>query len=194
MWVSVHAWRASAQARGIAALKQAKAQLDPGLIRDAAEPVASLIRQSYGPYPADAITAVPCGHSRRSDCFSKRLAQAIAVAIGVPWIQVFADRPVAGSSHPRSSVELPPLQQIGAVPHSVIIVDDVATPGRHLEEAVLALRRANARVSAFAWISGSASSGQPFTGFDQSPQISALVPPAPNQNPLPSVNIFSSSL
>ncbi len=158
-WIAAHAWRAKAKEQGIAALKEAKRCLDPSLITEAAEPIAALIRQLIGTVPAQAMTCVPCGHSRRPDCFGKQLAHRVAQLLGVPFIQVFADRPCPGVSHPRRSAKLPPLQQIGNPPRSVILVDDLSTSGRHLEEVVLAMRRLGASASAFAWISGSATRG-----------------------------------
>lgn len=158
-WIAAHAWRAKAKAQGIAALKEAKRRLDPSLITEAAEPITALIRQLIGETPAQAMTCVPCGHSRRSDCFGKQLAHRVAELLGVPFIQVFSDRPCAGVSHPRRSAKLPPLAQIGSPPRSVIIVDDLSTSGRHLEEVILALRRLGTAASAFVWISGSVNQG-----------------------------------
>jgi hypothetical protein len=36
----------------------------------------------------------------------------------------------------------------------MILVDDLATPGWHVEESLAALRRLGASASAFVWISG----------------------------------------
>ena len=158
-WIAANAWRAKAKERGIAALREAKRCLDPSLITEAAEPIAALVRQLAGAASAQAVTCVPCGHSRRPDCFGKQLAHRVAELLGVPFIQVFSDRPCPGVSHPRRSAKLPPLEQIGNPPRSVMLVDDLSTSGRHLEEVVLALRRLGASASAFAWISGLATRG-----------------------------------
>jgi hypothetical protein len=71
-----------------------------------------MTQQLGGRRPAEAITRVPCGHSRRSDCFGKLLAQAVAAALDLPFRQVFADRFCTGVSHPKEIALLPPLQQI----------------------------------------------------------------------------------
>lgn len=159
-WIAAYAWRSSQRARGLAALKQAKAALDPSLIDEAATSIAGLIREIFGDKPVDAITGIPCGHSRRADCFGKQLARSVAKVIGLPFLQIFADRPCPGSSHPKQSMTLPPLQQIADPPRSMIIIDDVATSGWHLEESVLALRRSGVAASSLVWISG-ASGGVP---------------------------------
>jgi hypothetical protein len=158
-WIAAHAWRSQAKERGLRALKVVKDDLDPFFIREAAKPLAALICQLFGTELASAVTCVPCGHSCRPDCFGKRLAQAVGEALAVPFVQVFADQPRAGTSHPKQSSELPPLRQIARPPRSTIVVDDLATSGVHLEQAVLALRRMGVAASAIAWISGSRAEG-----------------------------------
>lgn len=154
-WIAACAWRSGARAHDLAALKEAKRNLDPQLIEAAGAAVAALVRELLGERPASAVTAVPCGHSRRPDCFGKRLAQAVASDLGLPFVQIFADRPCSGVSHPKEFARLPPLTRIAEPPGSLLLIDDVATSGQHLEEAVSALRRLGVAVSAVAWISGS---------------------------------------
>ena len=84
-WIAACAWRARAKADDIAALKRAKRELDPRLIGEAAELVSALVRQLHGEGAAAAVTCVPCGHSRRSDCLGKRLAQGVAEFLGLPF-------------------------------------------------------------------------------------------------------------
>jgi predicted amidophosphoribosyltransferase len=104
------------------------------------ELVAALVRQLRGGRAADAITCVPCGHSRRPDCLGKQIAQAVAEALGLSFLQVFADRPCPGVSHPKEFVKLPPLERIADPRASMILVDDLATSGWHVEESLTALR------------------------------------------------------
>lgn len=163
-WIAAHTWRSQARERGVKALKAVKDGLDPGFIKEAAEPVSALIRQLFGSGSAHTVTCIPCGHSCRANCFGKLLAQAVAEGLGLPFIQVFADRPRAGVSHPKQSTKLPPLRQIARPAGPTIIVDDLATSGEHLEQAVLALRRVGIAASAVAWISGSTVDGSPSQG------------------------------
>jgi hypothetical protein len=100
-WIAACAWRTRAKANDIAALNRAKRELDPVLIGSVTDSVATLIRQLYGGRSAEAITTVPCGHSRRLDCFGKRLALAVGRSLDLPFLQVFADRPCSGVSHPK---------------------------------------------------------------------------------------------
>ncbi len=163
-WIAAHTWRSQAKERGVKALKAVKDDFDPYFVKAAAEPVSALIRQLFGSGPAHAVTCIPCGHSCRADCFGKLLAQAVAQGAGMPFIQIFADRPRAGVSHPKQSIRLPPLRHIARPPGSTIVIDDVATSGEHLEQAVLALRRIGIAASAIAWISGSTVGGSPLQG------------------------------
>jgi hypothetical protein len=99
------AWSTRARANVIVTLKRAKRELDPVLIGRVADSVATLILQLYGGWSADAITTVTCGQSRRPDCFGKQLAQAVGRSLGLPFLQVFADRPCSGVSHPKEFVD-----------------------------------------------------------------------------------------
>jgi hypothetical protein len=163
-WISVYAWRSRRQTRGLAELKKAKAAPDPSLVTTAATPTARLVAEIFGDRPTDAITCIPCGHSKRADCFAKQIAQVVAELLDIPFVQLFADRPAPGASHPKTCASVPPLQQIAALPPSVIIVDDVATSGWHIEDAMVRLRGLGVKASAVAWISG-ASDGEPSLGL-----------------------------
>lgn len=153
-WIAACAWRAGAKPDDIAALKRAKREIDQRLIADAAEIVATLLQQLSGARAAAAITCVPCGHSRRPDCFGKQIAEAVALSLGLPFVQVFADRFCSGVSHPKEFDKLPPLQRIADPASTMILVDDLATSGWHVEESLMALRRLGCAGSAFIWIGG----------------------------------------
>lgn len=121
----------------------------------------NLIEEIFGDKAADAITCIPCGHSKRADCFGKQLANGVAALLDIPFVQVFADRPLLGASHPKTCASLPPLQQqIAVPPPSIIIIDDLATSGWHIEEAMVRLRSSRVKVTSVVWISG-VSSGKP---------------------------------
>jgi hypothetical protein len=173
-WIAACAWRTQLKPQGLSALKTAKQELNPCLIAEGAAAIVRLIHGIYGPKSVDAITCIPCGHSRRPDCFGKQLAQSAALAMGLPFLQVFADRPCSGASHPRQSIALPPLRQIADPPRSMILIDDLATSGRHVEESMLALRGLGVAVSSLVWISGSTSRG---TALPAGPEAPDTCPP-----------------
>jgi hypothetical protein len=87
---------------------------------------------------------VACGHSRRPYCFGKQLAQSVADALRVPFLQIFADRFCSGVSHPKEFAKLPPLRQIADPFPKMLVIDDLAVSGWHLEESLLALRSLHA--------------------------------------------------
>jgi hypothetical protein len=151
--MSAYRWKAGCKEDGLAALKWAKQELDLKIIDEAALSLAALIGELFGDQPAEGVTNVPCGHSRRTDCFGKRLAQAVAAHLQIKFVEVFADRPRPGVSHPKQSANVTPLRQIGTPPGSVFVVDDLATSGQHLEESTLAPRQLGVTASALSWIS-----------------------------------------
>jgi len=153
-WLAACAWRTAAKAEDLTALKLAKRDCDSRLIGAAADLLVTLILQLHGNHPADGITSIPCGHSRRPDCFGRQLAQAVADRLGLPFRQVFADRFCTGVSHPKEFAKLPPLEQIADPFPSMIVIDDLATSGWHVEESLTALRRLGVSASAAVWISG----------------------------------------
>jgi hypothetical protein len=130
-WISAGSWRSRAKADDIAKLKRAKRELDARLIGEAAGLMATLVYQLRGDRAANAVTCVPCGHSRRPDCLGKQIGQAVADTLGLPFLQVFADRPCSGVSHPKEFAKLPKLEQIADPLPSMILVDDLATSGWH---------------------------------------------------------------
>src|SRR5438132_6176454 len=67
-WIAACAWRTAGKPHDLAALKRAKREIDQRLVDEAGMLLAVLIRQLRGERAADAITCVPCGHSRRPDC------------------------------------------------------------------------------------------------------------------------------
>lgn len=153
-FLTAKSWRAEVKKAQIAAFKAEKAAPDSDLVGVAAAEIAAMLGK-YLPVPDAIITSVPCGHSRRPDCFGKRLAKAVAESVGLPFLQVWADRFCEGVSHPKEFSRLPPLIWEENPDRLVIVVDDVATSGWHLEEAVTALRDRGIPAIAVAWIGGS---------------------------------------
>lgn len=153
-WVSSRAWRDGSKAEDLAALKAAKAARDPAVLAAAAAEVATVLRRLRGDWADHAVAPVPCGHSGTRDCFGKRLAEQVAEALGAGFVQLWEDRPVAGVSHPARNARLPGLDWIARPPGPVLVVDDVATTGAHLEEALGAARTAGVPALGAVWISG----------------------------------------
>ena len=138
-WVSARAWRDSSKADDLSALKAAKAARDPAVLEAAATELATVLRRPRGDWSDHALAPVPCGHSGTVDCFGKRLALQVADALGMAFIQFWEDRPLAGVSHPARNARLPELVWVSKPAGPILIVDDVASTGAHLEQALMAL-------------------------------------------------------
>lgn len=153
-WISLRSWRKDAKRRDIRALKVAKETVDPVVITGAAAEVADLVKLLLGGAPGFTVSTVAVGHSRRPDSFAVRMAEAAAAELDLPFVKIFADRFVKGVSHPKELKKLRPLERLALPATPVLLVDDVATSGWHLEEAVTHLRAAGVPCLAIAWISG----------------------------------------
>jgi hypothetical protein len=153
-WSSVRSWRADARGRDLARLKLCKAALDGAVIEAAAAEIVALMRLLFGPLVGWSVTTVACGHSRRPDCFGKRLGQAAAVALQLPFVEIFEDRFVSSTSHPKEFRKLPPLVWRSKPYSPVLIIDDLATSGWHMEEALGRVRDLQQPSFGVVWISG----------------------------------------
>jgi hypothetical protein len=153
-WISLRAWRVSTKDGDLEELKRQKAMPLPPFIPKAAAEIAESVGQMFGGI-SFTVTSIACGHSRRPDCAGAQLAQEAAARLGRPYQRCFDDRFQAGSSHPKAFKDLPALVLCRPLPTSpVLIVDDVATSGWHVEEALTALRTEGIGATAIAWISG----------------------------------------
>lgn len=152
-------WRADAREGQMRELKKAKASSCCATCGAAVDAVADLLAKLFGSLETSCVTAVPCGHSGRPDCLSRRLGEGVAARLGAPFVQCWADRYVSGVSHPKEFAKLPPLEWLNKPDRRTIVVDDVATSGWHLEEALTALRDAGVEAFGVAWIGGKRNAG-----------------------------------
>lgn len=154
-YMTVRCWRAGAKAADIAAFRRAKAALDPELISAAAGECATVARKLLSIAPGATVVPVAPGHSKTSERnLAVQVARATAAALGCRFAEAFRPRPVSGVSHPKEFRNLPPLEWQDKPQGPVLLLDDLATSGWHLEEAVTLLREVTAPVSAIAWIGG----------------------------------------
>src|SRR5262249_46608373 len=127
-YLSLRSWRADTKTADLAALKRWKARRVPEEIAAAAEEIAAILRELIGGWPG-VVGSVACGHSRCPDCWGKQLAQQTARLLDAPYVQLFEDRFISGSSHPKEFDRLPPLQWREQPDRPVLVVDDLATSG-----------------------------------------------------------------
>src|SRR5271156_3364925 len=152
-WAAVRHWRADAKTRDLTRFKLCKLGLDLAIIGAAADEIADLARLLLGPGASSwSTTSIACGHSRRPDCFGKRLGQAVAQRLKTAFLEVFQDRFVRGASHPKEFRKLPPLIWHEKPTGPLLIVDDVATSGWHIEEALGRVRDLGLPALGLVWI------------------------------------------
>jgi hypothetical protein len=147
-------WRTSEKRGQIDALKRAKRDLCCSTCDAGAAAIIAVVDHLFGNLDGASVTTVPCGHSRVPNCLGNRLARSVAERLGLPFVQYWADRFVSGSSHPKEFKRLPPLTWIDRPQGRVLLIDDVASSGWHMEEALTALRAAGAEAMGIAWIGG----------------------------------------
>lgn len=147
-------WRAESKADDLKAFKAAKAELDDAFVTSLADDMLALLSEVFGREFFRSVVPVACGHSKRPNCLSVRLAVAVAEALGADFVKAFADRFMSGSSHPREFAKLPPLELVQLPAGPALVVDDVATSGFHMHEAVSALRERGVPAAGVVWLSG----------------------------------------
>lgn len=155
--VSYHAirrWRRTVKAEQIAALRAIKKLPSDHFEITIAEEMASWCRSAFGNTAFANLVAVPCGHSGE-DCLSRRTGQKLAKLLGINFVDAFEPLAVTGSSHPRTNTTRPKMKLATVPVGPVLLVDDVATSGSHLEEATMSLRQHNLAVTSIAWIAAS---------------------------------------
>ena len=90
------------------------------------------------------------------------MAESVAGALGLPFVEAFRDRLIKGSSHPKEFERLPPLQWASPPASGVVlVVDDLSTSGWHLEEALTLLRGRGLAAAGIAWIGGTIADTDP---------------------------------
>ncbi len=154
-YITLRAWRRPIRDYQIKALKALKENIPEELPRFIAGELAEEARSLIGLTAFRAVVPVPCGHSA-GPCLSLEIARALAAEIGQPVVQAFVTRHRPGVSHPKENARRPPLALSRPVTEPLILVDDVATSGSHLEEAAQLLRPHCGVLLAIAWIGGDA--------------------------------------
>jgi predicted amidophosphoribosyltransferase len=153
-YVTLRSWRQSIRAHQISALKAIKRHAPEDLAAEIAAEMGDDVKSLFGAGSFRAVVPMPCGHSSAGRCLSLAIAKALARDLGLPVVHALSLPQEKGSSHPKTNMKRAPMTLTNAVEGPLLLIDDVATSGRHIEEATTLLRGAGASVLALAWIGG----------------------------------------
>jgi PAS domain-containing protein len=153
-YVTLRSWSAPIRTHQIKALSALKRHAFEGAAERIAKEMCEEITRLAGFDGFSGVIPVPGGHSNPDSTFSVAIARAISRQAGLPFINAFEHQGIAGSSHPKSNVKRPSMIITTRIIRPVVLIDDVATSGRHIEECVSILRRTCKTVLAVAWIGG----------------------------------------
>lgn len=151
-FVTAYTWRQPLKEYQIKALKILKKHLPQDFVTAAGGNLASVVERLYGRSGFCAVVPVPCGHSKRADCLSLRLALDLAERLGASVVPALASPLLKGSSHPQQSKRWPSPRVKREIRGKVLLVDDVCTTGRHMSQSLQVLRKAGMDVIGLAWI------------------------------------------
>jgi hypothetical protein len=152
-YIGLRKWRTAIKQYQIEALRALKEEMPAGFVSAVADELADSVRSVYGDVDQCVVVPVPCGSSG-SDCLSCRLAAGLARRLGVPMVRAFEQiKTPPGSSHPRRNINRSRMKLLEKIERPVILVDDVATSGSHIDEAATLLRKTSPHVWPVVWIS-----------------------------------------
>ena len=150
-YVTLRTWRQAVKPTQVSAFKALKLVPPAPLVAAASDEMTSAAVGIFGRY-FGCVVPVPGGSSGRRYGLSVMLGEAIAARLGCPCRDVIRFEAERGGSTPRKAGRLKPFKVIEVPAGPVLLVDDVATSGRHLELAHGALTATGVAVLSMAWI------------------------------------------
>lgn len=152
-YITLRRWSKPIKNYQLKALTICKADPDSKFVDAIANEVATHVRQIFGGPRFGCVMPVPCGHSKTTDCMAVQIAKRVARILDVPFVDGLEGSNRPGSSHPRKNARLcPPKLKTAQKYDSVLLLDDVASSGRHIELSVLSLQDIAKHITAIAWI------------------------------------------
>jgi hypoxanthine-guanine phosphoribosyltransferase len=151
-YVGVRRWRSAIKKHQISALRALKGDVPDSFVESVATEMAEAVRNVYGTPRDCVVVPVPASHSG-PDGLSHRLARELARQLDLDAVEAFAAPPVNGkSSHPRKNATRPEMKLLMDIDQPVLLVDDVASSGSHIDEAAQLLRGKSPSVWPVVWI------------------------------------------
>jgi hypothetical protein len=151
-YLAVRRWRTAIKKHQISALCAVKADPPSSLVLGIGEELTQAVRSVFGKSHIANVVPVPCGNSGCNECLSTRISANVATRLGARYVAALRPQGGSGRSHPKKSVRLSAFEVVRRPSGVTLVVDDVASSGRHLELAVQALRSGDMPVLAVAWI------------------------------------------
>jgi hypothetical protein len=151
-YLIVRGWRAAIKEHQLSALCALKIDPPSSLVLSVGEELTQAVRSVFGESHIENVVPVPCGNSECDECLSTRISANVATRLGARYVTSLKPQAGSGRSHPRKSARLSAYEVVRRPTGMTLVVDDVASSGRHLELAVRALRTRDMPVLAVAWI------------------------------------------
>jgi hypothetical protein len=155
-YITLRKWRSELKSYQIFALRVLKLAKSKHLSDFIAQEIVSNLKSIFGNIDFVCVVPIPCGHSSPQACFSVLVATAVSRILNIPMVQALGLERMSGSSHPRANIGRKPMRLVRSISGHVLLIDDVATSGRHIEEAAQLLRSSNVSLFALSWIGGTA--------------------------------------
>lgn len=153
-YFTLRSWRAPLKPYQLKSLTALKREKPASFVQNVAKELAHEALQLHGIGVIKGVVPMPGGSSGERRSFSVVLGEAVACLLGVPLFDVLQPQGQKGSSSPRKSGLLKPyvVEEKPAVDGPLLLIDDVASSGRHIELAVKALRQSNPVIYSMAWV------------------------------------------
>lgn len=155
-YITVRRWRAGVKDYQIEALRETKQSPSAAFVAACARDLIVGLDGMVACGLYSHAVPVPCSRSPAHACLSVLLAEKLAVRLRLTFIEALDIARAEGASHPRKNADRPAMTVGEAPTGPTLLVDDVATSGRHLEEGARLLRETAPAVLAVAWIGGGA--------------------------------------
>lgn len=150
-YLTVRAWRKPIKPYQFSAMKALKTATPDAFVDQIATELLKAAEAVHGDLHNAVVVPIPCGHSG-SECLSKKIAKVLAQRIGVEIVEAFEPIRISGSSHPKTNVRRPAMKLRQPPDKTVILVDDVASSGAHIEEACRLLSKHVPAIWPVVWV------------------------------------------
>ncbi len=153
-YVSLRKWQRDIKEHQLSALFATKITPPQEFINEVADEMADCVKKLYGVSTINIVVPVPGGSSQQTRSLSEKIAERLAEQLRVECRHVLQNNGAVtkGRSHPIKSASMKAYSVKEKVNGCVLLVDDVASSGKHLELAQSAIRESGATCFAMSWI------------------------------------------